>query len=155
MIKKIKISGDIVFAAIVLLFLFVLILNSGDLPVRSKRLPLLIAWITVALTVAELAISVLKQSKRREDNEKAVDSKIIKKTVVSIIVMLSIIIFWNLLGFIVASIAVAVGFAFFLGAKNKLGVVIASICVTLALYYVFHSFLGVPLPRGMLFTRLF
>lgn len=156
MAKKLKLNGEIIFALLILVFLLVLILDSTDLPARTKRLPLLVAWVTLIFTIGELGLCIRKQLKNGAGSDKNFfNKKVMKKVVVGVGFMLLMIVLWNILGFIIASIIITCLFAYYLGARNKIGVAVSAICVTLGLYYIFGSFLGVPLPKGLLFTKFF
>ena len=155
---RLKITEAMIFELVILVFLCVLIFASSDLPARTKRLPLLIAWVTVILTLSDILVSILKQlsyKKEAPPTKISWDKNTIIKTGGSVLFMFATIMLWELLGFIITSIIITIVFALFMGAKDKIGLILASIGLTLGLYYVFGTFLNVPLPQGMLLSQLF
>lgn len=156
---RLNITEAMLFEIVMLIFLGVLIFISADLPARTKRLPLLIAWVTVLLTLSDLFLSLGKQYLKGRETAVSPRMKWDKTTLIktggSVLFMIATPLLWKLIGFIMTSILVTIAFALFMGAKNKIGLIVASIGVTLGLYYVFGNFLNVPLPQGMLVRWLF
>jgi len=151
---KIKITEAMMFEVVILIFLGILLASSFHLPARTKRLPLLIGTVTVLLTVGDLVRSVLsqvRQGKPAIESKKPLERPALLKTLGSVGFMLATVILWWLVGFIITSLVISITFPLFMGAKQKLALVIASIVLTVALYYVFGIFLDVPLPPGILF----
>ena len=158
--SRIRITGAMIFELIILTFLFLLIINSADLPERSKRLPLLIGWITVGVTAADLLLGFYWQLRPRKasgekESRRKLEPKDIQKIVVSVLFMGATILLWWLVGFILTSVLVTVAYAIYLGARSRIGLIVSSILLTAGVYYVFGVLLRVPLPRGLIFSWLF
>jgi hypothetical protein len=157
--RRLKITEAMLFEIVILIFLAILIFVSSDLPARTKRLPLLIAWVTVLLTLGDLLISIVKQHLKGRETQGSLkmtwDKATFIKTGGSVLFMIATLLLWKLVGFVITSTVVTIAFSLFMGAKNKIGLILASIGLTFGLYYIFGNFLNVPLPRGMLVSWLF
>jgi putative tricarboxylic transport membrane protein len=153
-----KLFGDQVGAVYmnlaVLVFIAVLLAASIGVSERSVRLPVLIGSVTIAFILVDvfnILRTVRKKSAADKDSSRPVlDVKTARKIATALGFMVATVALWQLAGFIISSIIVSTGFGLYLGARNRLALVIASVALTLVLYWVFSVFLGVPLPWGLL-----
>ena len=152
-LMKKYVNGEVIFSLSILIFLVILIVTAVDLPLRTKRLPLLIAFITLALTLLEIGLSVRK-AHQRDEPKKTINMVELKQVGICVVFMAATVLLWRLIGYIATSIFVTIVFSFYLGAKSRIKVVATAIMLSFALHYVFYSFLRVPLPRGTI-MRLF
>lgn len=151
--KKTKwLSGAMIFEICVMAAVAVMIFASGSLPLRTKRLPLLVCWITAILVGTDFFLALYRQFKMKDssDASRNFDREAMKKTVGTAFFMVITIVLWNVLGFLTASILAVTSFSLFLGVKNKAALVISTVSLSFILYYVFGILLRVPLPRGLL-----
>ena len=150
--NKFRVKGEMYFEIFILAFIIVIIIASIGLPERTKRLPLLIAWITLVFTTIDLVVSIVKQLRQTEKIKPLrIDKKSLIKTLGSLSFMFLTLIMWKILGFIVTSIIITILFGLFLGAKNRISLVISSVLLTFSIYIAFKIFLNVPLPCGLIF----
>jgi len=149
---KLRVTGEMYFEILILAFIITMFIASIGLPERTKRLPLLIAWITLIITMMDLIISIIKQFRHAEQIKPLrIDKNLLIKTSGSLGFMLLTLIMWKILGYIVTSIMITILFSLFLGAKNRISLVILSVLLTFGIYIVFRIFLKVPLPGGIIF----
>lgn len=158
--RRVKITGAMLFELVVLAFLFLLIFSSAGLPERSKRLPLLIGWVTVGITAADILLGIHRQLRPRADGgekkeRKKLAPKEIGKVVGSVLFLLATILLWRLAGFVLTSLVVTITYAIYLGSRSRIGLIAASLLLSAGVYYLFGVLLGVPLPRGLLIPWLF
>jgi len=149
--NRFKLTEGVIFEIVLILALLVFVFSSADLPRATKRLPLIIAWLTLWITVFDIVLTLFRQWQGAvKVKEKGLDKKIAFQTAVSTMIMLSTILLWKWFGFIITSIIVTIGFSLFLGVKRKLALVVSVVLITFGLYYVFGSVFKVPLPKGAL-----
>lgn len=154
MVKKIfgNKAGAFYFDLFIAGFIALIFLNSFNLSQRAVRLPFLIGSATLLFIIIDIISMALNE--RRKDaslSGRNVSLKLpVKKIFFTICFMVLTVILWETAGFIISSIAVTVGFGFFLGAKNRKALIVSAILLTLGLYWIFGVFLGVPLPGGLL-----
>ncbi len=149
-----SVKFEIFVAAIVAIFL----LSSFGQSFRAVRLPIMIGSITLVLIAIDLATQFRKLKKSpparnpvaQARSAATFDLPALKKMAVTIAFMAATILLWNVVGYILTSIAVIIGFGLFLGVKGKVALVLTAIGLSGTLYLVFGVVLGVPLPWGLL-----
>jgi magnesium-transporting ATPase (P-type) len=159
---------NIILSAVMLIFLFVLIIDSAGLRAGAVRLPLLVAWVTVAMIVIQIALEIKKyraipvvepekkevkaEPEDPEDPEIKVSAREhFLKIVCSIGFMMSTLVLWYLFGFLPALLISSISFAFYLGERRPVPVILTCVCVTAAMYGLFAVLLKVPIPQGIVF----
>ncbi len=151
-----KKAGAFYFDMFIAGFVILIFLNSFNLSERAARLPLLIGSVTLVFILIDCLVMAAAERKNRmtsgvSDNTAKERSKIpVKEIMITLTFMVMTVVLWHIAGFIISSIIVTVGMGYFLGAKNKRALIISAVLLTLGLYWVFGTFLGVPLPAGIL-----
>ena len=143
-----------------LAFLFLLIFNSAGLAERSRRLPLLIGWITVGVVAADMAHGIYRQVRPVEvEGRKKARQKMSTKDIVTVVIsvgfLLATVLLWWLIGFLLTSLLLTIAYAYYLGSRSRVGLIVAAVLLTAGCYDLFVKLLSVPLPRGLLFGLLF
>lgn len=141
------------FSCIPLAFVLTILLSSMSLHSETRRLPVLIAWFTLAFILWSDAI-VLRDYVQAKKKPSAADEKKskpipVKKILISLGIMMLSLILWRLIGFIPGSILATIVYIYYLEEKRPLVLIVTPVVVTLALYFIFSKFLMVPLPPGL------
>ena len=150
-----KHAGSAYFDIGIALFIILIFLSSGGLTLRAVRLPFLIGSTTLVLIAFDL-LAAFRSARSaavkgtEETKGRGIDKGLMKKLLVALGFMAATVVLWEIVGYVLASILVTIGFGKFLGAKSMKALILSSILLMVALYLVFGVFLGVPLPWGLL-----
>jgi Tripartite tricarboxylate transporter TctB family. len=123
---------------------------------KPRNIQVLIRPVYFFMLVTYLAICFpsLRRHKRAKDNaDERIRPSVDKETKTILISMLVTVCYIYLLprlGFFVATVLFLTTSFLSLGAKHKMVAIISAVVFTMAVYAVFHHFLGVPLPKGLL-----
>lgn len=154
--KQTKRLGDLIFSLIMLAFVLTIVISSSELHSQTRRLPLLVAFFTIAFIFWSDAIELsayLKAKKSPTEDDKKKGKPIpFKKIAVSVGLMALSLILWRLIGFIPGSLAASIPYVLYLGERRPAVVILAPTVTTIALYFLFARFLMVPLPTGIIWS---
>lgn len=147
-IEKVREVSDKVFSALVTLMAVVFFITSLSLPGKSGLLPKL-----VAAFIAILNLPVVIGMWRK--NEAAGEEKIVVPVYYSVLVLIGYYLALMLFGYIISSLALMLVIGRMSGQKNWILLIILAVIIIGSSYYIFGSFFGVMLPKGLIFDMLF
>lgn len=148
--------GALCFDLFIALFIGIILISSFGHTFRAVELPIIIGFATLILIGIDIAGSFRSSSKIKPEaveektQENKLDKALMVKIIVSIAFMLATILLWQVIGYILTSIIIIIGFGLFLGVKNKFALIATAVGLSISLYLVFGSVLGIPLPWGLL-----
>ena len=159
--------GTLICCVVAILFCFLFICTSSELPSDTKKLPLLVAWVTVFFSVFQGILCAVamgkasKEEKAEKDTNSAENSEkkskgfhalpMPAKMWIMVGLMLLTILLWYLVGYVPACILIAAIMMYLMGERRIWLILLVSAIVACALYFGFHSLLGVPIHNGILF----
>ena len=149
--------GSIIFSVVVLIisiFLLIISMNIEDLRgidvIGSGSIPTFILSFIILLILISLISEVTEYFKTNKTLE---NNKINKKTMLSLIALTSLLIVFiavlTTLGFVVSCLLILPLILITLGERNKIKVLLLTICVPIVFSLLFGLVLNIPLPRGV------
>lgn len=164
---------DVIFPALILIFVTILFFMCFGYAWRTAQLPMIIGGMTIGLLIIELCLRLFGSNKK----EKVGGQKDKRKMEVSeeggepdrvegltpqkkrlVVTLLSILFFFvavPVFGFTMTSLLLSFGLIHLLGYKKPITNLIYSVCLVGGLVILFGYFLGIHLTSGMIFEMLF
>lgn len=137
---------DMVISIVLLAFLTSLAVQVPEIPAVSRMYPVILLGVSYLMALYLLIKSVVKM-KTQEKQETQVFEQI--KIILPYCLMIGVYLFlMGKLGYILSTILFMLASLIYLKLKNKALMIVLTLTLTVALYYVFTNFLAVILPRG-------
>lgn len=144
---------DMIISIVLLAFLTSLAVQVPSIPDVSRGYPMVLLIVSYIMTIYLLVSSVVKMKTQDKQETQVVEQvKIILPYCLMIAVYL---VLMNKIGYIASTVVFMIASLIYLKLKNKVVMVVLSILMTIALYFVFTNFLAVILPRGTWFNIAF
>ena len=100
-----------------------------------------------------IILSMISKEKLRTESPK-LDVKKYKTMIFSVILVIVFLLFLNKLGYIISFFVYLAVFLWLMGNRSLIKIITVSVAVTIFIHFVFATWLGVPLPAGILETIL-
>ena len=144
---------DLIIGIVLLAFLTSLAVQVPAIPAVSKGYPVFLLAVSYIMSIWLVIRSMLKLKTQDKQETQVVDQM---KIIFPYCLMITVYLFlMGKIGYIASTVVFMIASLVYLKLKNKVVMVVLSILMTIALYFVFTNFLAVILPRGTWFNIAF